>query len=284
MNPTPHRRWDFRVLAARWIHVLWLLPLLGLTTGIGVHFSKFSNIGSCVIQLRQESHIPALGLRAAPDDEALHAALSSPELLGSVVSKLGLASRWRIGRNDGIDRLRGMIYSHRIKDTALIELTVLDRKSRDSVAICHAVLEEFQSTALRETEDRYSLELAWAKAAVFHQKDFVDLKREEVSSLLHYGGKGDFSTAITAFKEAQRTLEKLTIHEITLEMLNRAREEPVLVHKWPSATLAPSMEGEWIRSLLTYAALGLIAGATLAISSIYFFERLFPHPKTAPPA
>lgn len=275
MNPAPHRRRDFRVLATRWIHVLWLMPLVGVLAGLWTHSSKFAHISSGTIQIRFGPLVFAPGACIPSNDQPTHPALSSPELLQAVVAKQDLESRWGLTRRDCLDRLRGMIRSRAIEDTALTEISVRGWNIEESIAICRTVLEEFRQIVSKETANRLSPDLAWAKEAAIRQEELVDRKRAELSDLLRSNKHFGLNAAKTAFEEAQRELGKLKIRETKLELDSKVLE-PVLVHEWPSASLPASLRSEWIRSLLFHLVRGISAGALLAIALMYLLEWIFP--------
>lgn len=256
--------------------MLWLLPLLGAMAGNRIHESKFANLSTGVVLVRPGATAFAPGASIPSTDGGIHPALSSPELLQSVIAKLDLRSRWQLSAADSYARLRGMIRLQSVEGTILTEVTVRGSSMVESLEVCHSVLEEFTRIVNRQAFEERALSLASSTEAASRQESLVEQKREALSKLLRRDKYGSFPVQEAEFEQAQRDLEKLKIHEITLRLESEIWEERVLVHEWPSAASPVSMRSEWTRSLLLHLALGLAAGALSSIVSIYLAELSFP--------
>lgn len=291
MDPAPIRRWNPGFIALRWRHLFWGLPLLGLITGLVVHFLPIiRGTATGIVQVRPCSQSSSGAPIFTPSDAPQ--LLRSDAVLRRTVSALDLPLQWRLEESDCMTELRDAIQCDAIRGTALLEISVKGRSRAESERIWNALVtalnQNFES--ILNLHDQEGLD--HLKAVVERQKADTESKRQalqdsmQTEDLLHRPNglpvsRSRFDILKAEFEDSQRLLETLQIKMISDTMGCRFRENPVVIHQAPG-TPVPVTLWDTLRPLVLRSSIGLGAGMVLAVVLAYLLELLFPRKASTP--
>lgn len=288
MSTSSIRRWNPDEVITRRKRLFWLIPLLGLISGIAFSFSPLLRWKTAVgtLQIRTQSLPGETTPLFTPAD--LADAIPSDEVLEETAIALDL-SKGRQGENQEIiASLRTKISCRPIPGTDLVELSAKGIDRADAERIWRGLISS-ASEHLRTR--RADLEQTWLAAIaveIENRKAEFETKSEELQRYLDlkrprlYDNPLDLRSPTPRLIKLQgdlwddqEILAKLEIAEIAGRMNRQLIEDPVFIHETPSAHISIFLS-RMPRALTVSSSIGLGAGMVLAVILAYLLEMLFP--------
>lgn len=117
------------------------------------------------------------------------------EILNPVITSLGLAQRWELGGSGEMtyEKLRRMIKVTEIRNTELIQITVLSEDKNESAEIANAIAEEYQRARIAEQQNLVTRSLTQLEDEVSRQEIKVEELREKAAVLRKENGIVDLN-------------------------------------------------------------------------------------------
>jgi capsular exopolysaccharide synthesis family protein len=185
----------WRVIRIRLPLVVLVFLLVVITTGIVTFFLPRQYESSVTMQVKQNDTYMKLF-----DDRSGGAGIDPrfmttqfeiiqrKEILYPVIEALGLEAKWKkaygiTGKEQTLFRLRKMIDVREIRNTELIQISVLSQDRAEAAEIANRIAEEYQRRRIEEQQDTISRSLVQLKDEVAKQKRRVDELREEAQRI-----------------------------------------------------------------------------------------------------
>lgn len=262
-------RWSPGVVALRWRHLFWVLPLLGLIIGSGISWRSYQlGIQARGMIQRQES--------ATISEAEIRNLMLSDSVLQEAAHNSGYLKEWR---PDSAEKLRDIIRCEEIKGTSLLAITVKGRSTSTKVDLCNQlpVLMVKKTGELRD--QRIKEAEAGLQSLVETQKENGRLYRRNLKISLSppeepFVATSEYIETKRKFEESDKALDEARTAYISLRLQGVVSGAPIAIIEKASAPVAFSM----MELVEPMARTSYWAGASilLAVLLAYFLEWRYP--------
>lgn len=262
-------RWSPGVVALRWRHLFWILPLLGMLIGGGIEWRGYQlGIQARGVIQRQES--------ATISEAEIRDLMLSDSVLQEAAHTSGYLKEWR---PDSAEKLRDIIRCEEIKGTSLLAITVKGRSTSTKMDLCNQlpVLMVKKTGELRD--QRIKEAEAGLQALVETQKENGRLYRRNLKISLSppeepFVATPEYIETKRKFEESDKTLDEARTAYISLRLQGVVSGAPIAIIEKASAPVAFSM----MELVEPMARTSYWTGASilLAVLLAYFLEWRYP--------
>jgi len=185
----------WRVVRIRLPLIVLVFLLVVITTGIVTYFLPKQYESSVTMQINQnDTYLKVFDDRAGGrgfDPRFITTQfeiIQRKEILYPVIDALGLEQKWKklygiIGKEQTLYRLRKMIDVREIRNTELIQISVLDQDKNEASEIANRIAEEYQRRRIGEQQGTVNRSLVQLKDEVAKQSRRVDELRAEAQRI-----------------------------------------------------------------------------------------------------
>lgn len=288
MSASPFRRWNPDGVITRRKRLFWLIPLLGLISGIAFSFAPLLQwkTAAGTLQIRTQNLPGETTPLFTPTD--LADAIPSDEVVGKTAIALHLSEGRQVENQEPVASLRTRISCRPIPGTDLVELSAKgsDRADADRIwlGLISSANEHFRARKAEITRTRLAtiaLEIEDKRIDVEAILGAIhppgsDLKLDYYDNPLDLRGPSPgFIEDLKALDRARRSLEALQIKQISSQMMGRHTVDPVIIYESPTARDSNFHSG-LLGSLAFAATIGLAAGTFVALILAYLLESISP--------
>jgi succinoglycan biosynthesis transport protein ExoP len=185
----------WRVIRIRLPLIVLVFLLVVITTGVVTYFLPRQYESSVTMQINQNDTYLKLfddrGGGGGFDPRFITTQfeiIQRKEILYPVIEALGLEQKWKklygiVGREQTVFRLRRMIDVREIRNTELIQISVLDQDKNEASEIANRIAEEYQRRRIGEQQGTVNRSLIQLKDEVAKQSRRVDELRAEAQKI-----------------------------------------------------------------------------------------------------
>jgi len=229
MNPEPgdiklHFLDYWRVIRVRFPLILLAFLIVVITTGVMTYYMPRQYESRVTIQVEEDDRNMTIfnndsGVRLDPRFATTQFnIMQSTGILYPVIDSMNLIQKW--GREYGLQtrqqayyRLRSMLDVKEVRNTALLQLTVMSRDPKEAADLANAVAKEYQDRRIGEQQDRVDRSLAQLRDEVAKQQITMETLRDEAARIRKESGINDLNpdTSEDPMQASERTL--VTVEE-----------------------------------------------------------------------
>lgn len=185
----------WRVIRIRLPLIILVFLLVVITTGVVTYFLPKQYESSVTMQINQnDTYLQVFDDRGGSrgfDPRFITTQfeiIQRKEILYPVIEALGLEQKWKklygvVGREQTLFRLRKMIDVREIRNTELIQISVLDQDKNEASEIANRIAEEYQRRRIGEQQGTVNRSLIQLKDEVAKQSRRVDELRAEAQRI-----------------------------------------------------------------------------------------------------
>jgi capsular exopolysaccharide synthesis family protein len=185
----------WRVIRIRLPLIVLVFLLVVITTGVVTYFLPRQYESSVTMQINQnDTYLKLFDDRGGGrgfDPRFITTQfeiIQRKEILYPVIEALGLEQKWKklygvVGREQTVFRLRRMIDVREIRNTELIQISVLDQEKNEASEIANRIAEEYQRRRIGEQQGTVNRSLIQLKDEVAKQSRRVDELRAEAQKI-----------------------------------------------------------------------------------------------------
>jgi capsular exopolysaccharide synthesis family protein len=185
----------WRVIRIRLPLIVLVFLLVVITTGVVTYFLPRQYESSVTMQINQnDTYLKLFDDRGGGrgfDPRFITTQfeiIQRKEILYPVIEALGLEQKWKklygvVGREQTVFRLRRMIDVREIRNTELIQISVLDQDKNEASEIANRIAEEYQRRRIGEQQGTVNRSLIQLKDEVAKQSRRVDELRAEAQKI-----------------------------------------------------------------------------------------------------
>ncbi len=185
----------WRVIRIRLPLIVLVFLLVVITTGVITYFLPRQYESSVTMQINQNDTYMKLfddrGGGRGFDPRFITTQfeiIQRKEILYPVIEALGLEQKWKklygiVGKEQSVFRLRRMIDIREIRNTELIQISVLDQDKNEASEIANRIAEEYQRRRIGEQQGTVNRSLVQLKDEVAKQSRRVDELRAEAQKI-----------------------------------------------------------------------------------------------------
>lgn len=225
----------WRVIRVRFPIILLTFLLVVATAGVVTYFMPKKYEAKVTMEVRDNSYLPVFG--GMPEQASVDPRFATtqfhimrePEILYPVIDELGLLDRWREEygirtKQQAFQLLRSMLDVQEVRNTALLEISVLSKSPEEAALLANAVAEEYQ-------KERISRQREWVNRGLSTLREEVSEREREVNDLRKRMQQIRVAQGIVDLnpESVETAFEADT--QVLLQMENRVSEERNLVAK-----------------------------------------------------
>lgn len=199
----------WRVIRVRLGIVILAFLLVVLTTAVTTYFTPKQYRSTVTMEVQPNSanvkiFDPTLSEyggdpRFAPTQFQI---IQRSEILYPVIEKLNLQERWAQGqtpltRQQALGKLRGMMNLQEVRNTNLIEISVLSQIPEEAAEVANAIAEVYATERIEEQEDRLGRAMAELEDELQKQQEKVDEAREAMLRIAKEKGITDVASELS---------------------------------------------------------------------------------------
>ena len=185
----------WRVIRIRFPLIVLVFLLVVITTGVVTYFLPKQYESSVTMQINQnDTYLKVFDDRTGGrgfDPRFITTQfeiIQRKEILYPVIEALGLEQKWKklygiVGKEQTLFRLRKMIDVREIRNTELIQISVLDQDKNEASEIANRIAEEYQRRRIGEQQGTVNRSLIQLKDEVAKQSRRVDELRAEAQRI-----------------------------------------------------------------------------------------------------
>lgn len=185
----------WRVIRIRLPLIVLVFLLVVITTGVVTYFLPKQYESSVTMQINQnDTYLKVFDDRSGGSGfdprfiTTQFEIIQRKEILYPVIEALGLEQTWKklygiVGKEQTLYRLRKMIDVREIRNTELIQISVLDQDRNEASEIANRIAEEYQRRRIEEQQGTVSRSLVQLKDEVSKQSRRVDELRAEAQRI-----------------------------------------------------------------------------------------------------
>ena len=185
----------WRVIRIRFPLIVLVFLLVVITTGVVTYFLPKEYESSVTMQINQnDTYLKVFDDRGGGGGfdprfiTTQFEIIQRKEILYPVIEALGLEQKWKklygvVGKEQTLFRLRKMIDVREIRNTELIQISVLDQDKNEASEIANRIAEEYQRRRIGEQQGTVSRSLIQLKDEVAKQSRRVDELRAEAQRI-----------------------------------------------------------------------------------------------------
>jgi capsular exopolysaccharide synthesis family protein len=185
----------WRVIRIRLPLIVLVFLLVVITTGVVTYFLPKQYESSVTMQINQnDTYLKVFDDRGGGGGfdprfiTTQFEIIQRKEILYPVIEALGLEQKWKklygvVGREQTLFRLRKMIDVREIRNTELIQISVLDQDKNEASEIANRIAEEYQRRRIGEQQGTVNRSLIQLKDEVAKQSRRVDELRAEAQRI-----------------------------------------------------------------------------------------------------
>ena len=185
----------WRVIRIRLPLIVLVFLLVVITTGVVTYFLPRQFESSVTMQINQnDTYLKVFDDRGGGGGfdprfiTTQFEIIQRKEILYPVIEALGLEQKWKklygiLGKEQTLFRLRRMIDVREIRNTELIQISVLDQDKNEASEIANRIAEEYQRRRIGEQQGTVNRSLIQLKDEVAKQSRRVDELREEAQKI-----------------------------------------------------------------------------------------------------
>jgi len=177
----------WRVIRVRFPIILLTFILVVATAGVVTYFMPKKYEAKVTLEVRDNSFLPVL--RGGQEQMTVDPRVATTQfhiireraILDPVIDKLDLVKNW--GEEYGVqtkqqafELLRNMLDVQEVRNTALLEISVLNQSPQQAALLANAIAEEYQNERVEQQEE-------WVKKSLGTFRDEVGKRRNEVDAL-----------------------------------------------------------------------------------------------------
>lgn len=184
----------WRVIRVRLPLIVLVFLLVVITAAVVTHFMPKQYASAVTMQIKQQDTVlPVFNERAGINMDPRFLStqfeiIQRKEMLYPVIESLGLEQRWGgtygfTSKEQAYGRLRGMIEVREIRNTELIQITVLSTDRMEAAEIANRIAEEYQKKRIQDQQEWVNRSLAQLQDEVEKQRKRVDELRAEAQRI-----------------------------------------------------------------------------------------------------
>jgi len=185
----------WRVIRIRFPLITLVFLLVVITTGVVTYFLPKQYESSVTMQINQnDTYLKVFDDRSGGGGfdprfiTTQFEIIQRKEILYPVIEALGLEQKWKklygiVGKEQTLFRLRKMIDVREIRNTELIQISVLDQDKNEASEIANRIAEEYQRRRIGEQQGTVNRSLIQLKDEVAKQSRRVDELRAEAQKI-----------------------------------------------------------------------------------------------------
>jgi len=185
----------WRVIRVRFPLIVLVFLLVVITAAVVTHFMPKQYASTVTMQIKQSDTSFAVfgdsGSRMGFDPRFLSTQfeiLQRKEMLYPVIDSLGLEQKWKgaygfTSKEQAYFRLRGMIDVREIRNTELIQISVMSTDRQEAAEVANRIAEEYQRKRIEDQEKWVNRSLTQLQDEVAKQKKKVDDLRAEAQRI-----------------------------------------------------------------------------------------------------
>lgn len=185
----------WRVIRIRFPLIILVFLLVVITTGVVTYFLPKQYESSVTMQINQnDTYLKVFDDRGGGGGfdprfiTTQFEIIQRKEILYPVIEALGLEQKWKklygiVGKEQTLFRLRKMIDVREIRNTELIQISVLDQDKNEASEIANRIAEEYQRRRIGEQQGTVNRSLIQLKDEVAKQSRRVDELRAEAQRI-----------------------------------------------------------------------------------------------------
>jgi len=185
----------WRVIRIRLPLIVLVFLLVVITTGVVTYFLPKQYESSVTMQINQnDTYLKVFDDRGGGGGfdprfiTTQFEIIQRKEILYPVIEALGLEQKWKklygiVGKEQTVFRLRKMIDVREIRNTELIQISVLDQDKNEASEIANRIAEEYQRRRIGEQQGTVNRSLIQLKDEVAKQSRRVDELRAEAQKI-----------------------------------------------------------------------------------------------------
>ena len=185
----------WRVIRIRFPLIILVFLLVVITTGVVTYFLPKEYESSVTMQINQnDTYLKVFDDRGGGGGfdprfiTTQFEIIQRKEILYPVIEALGLEQKWKklygiVGKEQTLFRLRKMIDVREIRNTELIQISVLDQDKNEASEIANRIAEEYQRRRIGEQQGTVNRSLIQLKDEVAKQSRRVDELRAEAQRI-----------------------------------------------------------------------------------------------------
>lgn len=200
----------WRVIRVRLGIVILAFLLVVITTGVTTYFTPKQYQSTVTMQVQPDSASYRIfqpsssefggDPRFAPTQFQI---IQRSEILYPVVEELNLQERWSSGaqplpKQAAFGRLRGMLKLSEVRNTNLIEVSIISKDPEEAAEIANTIAQIYQEKRIEDQEEYMSKALAELEDELIKQQQKVDEARERVLKIAKEEGITDVAPEATA--------------------------------------------------------------------------------------
>ncbi len=216
----------WRVIRVRWILILLAFLLVVITAAVVTYFQPRLYQSSVFIEVKSTAANPRIFSGGDPNQPAydpqlaptVYQIIQRTGILYPVIESLKLQDRWardgqRPTREQAYLRLRGMLDVDEVRNTALLQISVLNQNPQEAAEIANKIVEVYQDTRVLEEKEILNRAVSTMNEEVVKQQRKVEEAATEVARIRDQEGIIDLNPEGT--EDAQSPVNSIVLKQET---------------------------------------------------------------------